>query len=587
MSLTGTLLAGVAGLKAQTNAMAVISDNIANLNTVGYKKSDATFSTLVVNSAATTTYSPGGVVSGRFALIDNQGTLQASNRPLDVAITGNGFLTVTDATTNGNQLYTRAGSFSQDAQGHLVNTNGMFLEGWALTQSGAIANVNQIQLVSVGTTNGVAVDTKNVSLGANLDATQSVLTPGAVTQTVNMSGFATPPVDENTDLLATGVTGFTAGDQFTMSVAGVTTTFSLVTGAPATATQFNSLASLKTAITTAYPTQTVTISGAGTSSARLNVSSPYSATFTDTVGGSTAVLFGASPTTTAGTYVVGDMQSGTNTPQKTLDIQIFDALGTAHTVTLGLNRVATNAWSYELYTTIAGTTFTQAASDSQIAGAATGRGLLSAGTITFNGDGSLNAVTATPPVAGPALLPSGSNNQALYAGTPVVPASIAIPWANGANSSSTLFNLGTSSLTDGLSQFASSYNVAFTNQDGSAVGLRTGITIDKNGFVIASFSNGATQKIFQVPITTFANPNALQAQNGNTYSQTNGSGSFNWRIANTGGAGIIAPSSLESSNADLGDEFSNMIITQRAYSANAKTITTADQMSQELLAIIR
>src|SRR5581483_10558280 len=174
MSLTGTLLAGVAGLKAQTNAMAVISDNIANLNTIGYKKSDATFSTLVVNSAASTTYSPGGVISGRFALIDNQGTLQASNRPLDVAITGNGFFTVTDSTSNGNQLYTRAGSFTEDAQGHLVNTNGMFLQGWALNQAGAIVNVNALSLVSVGTLNGVAVDTGNVSMGANLDSTQTV-----------------------------------------------------------------------------------------------------------------------------------------------------------------------------------------------------------------------------------------------------------------------------------------------------------------------------------------------------------------------------------------------------------------------------
>jgi flagellar hook protein FlgE len=583
MSLTGTLLAGVAGLKAQTNAMAVISDNIANLNTVGYKKSDATFSTLVVNSAATTTYSPGGVVSGRFALVDNQGTLQASNRPLDIAITGNGFLAVTDATTNGNQLYTRAGSFSQDAQGHLVNTNGMFLEGWALDQAGAIANVNQIGLVSVGTTNGVAVDTKNVSLGANLDATQALLSPataGSTVSTTDLSGAGL--VDENTDLTASGLNLIANGDDFTVTIGGVSTTVTI----PA-AGSF-SLSDLETALKTAFPQETITLSNAGTATAALTFQSPYATTFADGgVGTDVSTLFGVAgaTTTTTGTYAIGDMQSGANTPQKTLDIQIFDALGTAHTVTLGLNRVATNTWSYELYSSIPGVTYTQAGSDGEISGAATGRGLLSAGTITFNGDGSLNAVTATPSVAG--TLPSGLNNQALYSGSPVAPSAIAINWANGSNASSTTFNLGTNALTDGMSQFASSYNVAFTNQDGSAVGLRTGITIDKDGFVIASFSNGATQKIFQVPITTFADPNVLQAQNGNTYSQTNGSGTFNWRIANTGGAGIIAPSSLESSNADLGDEFSSMIITQRAYSANAKTITTADEMEQELLGIIR
>ena len=97
----------------------------------------------------------------------------------------------------------------------------------------------------------------------------------------------------------------------------------------------------------------------------------------------------------------------------------------------------------------------------------------------------------------------------------------------------------------------------------------------------------ATQRIFQVPITTFADPTALQARNGNSFAQTVASGSFNWRIANTGGAGRVEPSSLESSNADLGDEFSSMIVTQRAYSANAKTISTADEMLEELLRIKR
>jgi flagellar hook protein FlgE len=284
------------------------------------------------------------------------------------------------------------------------------------------------------------------------------------------------------------------------------------------------------------------------------------------------------------------MQSGTVSPDFSRQIQIFDALGTAHDVTLAVSRTGTNTWVYELYSSLPNATYTQTGSDSEISGTATGRGLLSAGAIKFNGDGSLNSMTAFPPSSGTATLPSGLANQDIYSSGS--PAAITINWANGANSSSTTFDFGTpgasgTGLTDGLSQFASNYNVAFINQDGSAVGLRTGITIDKDGFVIASFSNGATQKIFQVPITTFANPNALQAQNGNTFSQTNGSGSFNWRIAGTGGAGIVAPSSLESSNADLGDEFSNMIVTQRAYSANAKTITTADQMMQELLQVIR
>lgn len=468
MSLTGTLLSGVAGLKAQTNAMAILSDNISNINTIGYKKSLATFSTLVVNSAASTTYSPGGVKSGRFALIDNQGVLQASNRPLDVAVSGNGFFAVnSDGDGSGESLYTRAGQFHEDNQGRLVNSAGMFLMGWTLDQNGAINNINQIDVVSVGTLNGVAVDTTEVSVGANIDSTQ-------------------------------------------------TASASLIGAYDSTA---------------AYP----------------------------------------------GTGEIDALATSTS-PQFRRAIQVFDSLGTAHNLSMSFEKIdptsAVNAWGFVLHAE----TTTEV---TDIAGSTAGNGVLGYGLMTFNGDGSLASIDS-----------GGSMPTAFYTTATGVPQAVNIPWTNGAVASDITFNFGTpgavgTGLTDGITQFASDYNVAFINQNGSAVGLRTGVSIDKDGFVLASFSNGATQKIYQVPITTFADPTALQARNGNAFAQTVNSGSFNWRIANTGGAGRIEPSSLESSNADLGDEFSNMIVTQRAYSANAKTISTADEMLEELLRIKR
>jgi flagellar hook protein FlgE len=491
MSLTGTLLSGVAGLKAQTNAMAILSDNISNINTIGYKKSLATFSTLVVNSAASTTYSPGGVKSGRFALIDNQGVLQASNRPLDIAISGNGFITVnSDGSGTGESLYTRAGQFHEDNQGRLVNSAGMYLMGWALDQNGAITNINQIEVASVGTLNGVAVDTTDVSIGANLDSTE---TAGTSTEAI-----------------------------------------------------FNSTASTTTA-GAGYP-------GAGE---------------IDTLATATSPSFRRA-------------------------IQVFDSLGTAHNLSMTFDKLtgSANAWGFVLH----------AETPSEVedilgvtsSGAAGENGVLGFGTLIFNGDGSLASVDSF----------GGSLNAALNATSPQqgfyttpdpstgTPQGIPISWTNGAAASVINFDFGTpgaigTGLTDGITQFASDYNVAFINQNGSAVGLRTGVSIDKDGFVVASFSNGATQKIYQIPITTFADPTALESRNGNAFAQTVASGSFNWRIANTGGAGRIEPSSLESSNADLGDEFSNMIVTQRAYSANAKTISTADEMLEELLRIKR
>jgi flagellar hook protein FlgE len=467
MSLTGTLLSGVAGLKAQTNAMAILSDNISNINTIGYKKSLATFSTLVVNSAASTTYSPGGVKSGRFALIDNQGVLQASNRPLDVAVSGNGFFAVnTDGDGSGESLYTRAGQFHEDNQGRLVNSAGMFLMGWALDQNGAIANVNQIEVASVGTLNGVAVDTTEMSIGANIDSQETAST-------------------------------------------GILTT-------------------------------------------------DYDSAAAYALGG-----------------VVDDLAANTSPPFRRA-LQVFDSLGTAHNLTLTMEKldVTANSWGFVLHAETPGEVV-------DLLGSSTDNGVLGYGVMTFNGDGSLASVES-----------GATMGTSFYTNTTGTPQAINIQWTNGAVSSDIEFNFGTPGtvgvgLTDGMTQFASDYNVAFINQNGSAVGLRTGVSIDKDGFVLASFSNGATQKIYQVPITTFADPTALESRNGNAFAQTVGSGSFNWRIANTGGAGRIEPSSLESSNADLGDEFSNMIVTQRAYSANAKTISTADEMLEELLRIKR
>ena len=105
--------------------------------------------------------------------------------------------------------------------------------------------------------------------------------------------------------------------------------------------------------------------------------------------------------------------------------------------------------------------------------------------------------------------------------------------------------------------------------------------------MIASFTNGATQKIYKLPIATFANPLALDPRTGNVYAQTTASGEFNLRDAGRGGAGTVSPSSLEGANVDLAEEFTKMIVTQRAYSANARVITTTDEMLDELIRISR
>src|SRR5690606_40411400 len=112
-------------------------------------------------------------------------------------------------------------------------------------------------------------------------------------------------------------------------------------------------------------------------------------------------------------------------------------------------------------------------------------------------------------------------------------------------------------------------------------GSSSGVSIDKDGIVTAFFDNGSRKKIYKLPLATFNNPNGLQARTGNAYAQTAESGEYLLLQANTAGAGKVASNALEASNVDLAEEVTNMIITQRAYSANARIITTSDEMLED------
>src|SRR5690606_16767331 len=109
----------------------------------------------------------------------------------------------------------------------------------------------------------------------------------------------------------------------------------------------------------------------------------------------------------------------------------------------------------------------------------------------------------------------------------------------------------------------------------------------EDGFVIASYNNGVSQRIGQVALATFPNPNALESVSGTAWGLSTDSGTFNLKVPGTGGSGKLAPFTLEASTVDLSSEFTNLITTQRAYSASSKIITTADGMLEQLLTIKR
>jgi flagellar hook protein FlgE len=419
MSIYGAMFAGVSGLAAQSNALGMISDNIANVNTVGYKGTSARFSTLVTQAATQTTHTPGGVMSSPYSFITRQGLLQGSASGTDLAVAGQGFFVVNESATPGfgdDFYFTRAGSFNPDQNGNLVNAAGYFLQGFDLrttTPPPSSSTFTGLETVNISNLSGSAAASTAISLGVNLPST-----------------------------------------------AAVADSFSVTT-------------------------------------------------------------------------------------------QVFDSLGNAHDMDITFTKTAVNTWSW-------------AASNPTLDGGATSSGVASgSGDIVFDTDG-------TPLVFSPAA-----------------PTVTLTSFTTGAGNATITLDLGTLAGTDGLTQFAGNFTISNIDQDGVRFGNYTGITISEDGIVTALFDNGQRQDIFQLPLGMFRNPNGLEAKSGNVYLETDRSGNFQLNLAGNGGAGDIAPAALESSTVDLAEEFTKMIITQRAYSANTKVITTAEDMLEELIRVKR
>jgi flagellar hook protein FlgE len=230
MSLYGALYSGVSGLKGQSNKIGIISDNISNVNTVGYKGNRGGFESLVTSSASESQFSPGGVIGANQQLVNKQGLLQSTDSATDIAISGDGFFVVNQQADGAGQVYyTRAGSFTQDATGNFRNAAGFFLQAWPLDREGRLpgetgnlntnssANLTSLTTVNVTNLTGVAAATSTVSIGANLNSAQTAY-PGA-------EGTAQPdPFHTENDgvaakdiLVPGGVNSLTRGDRMTVS----------------------------------------------------------------------------------------------------------------------------------------------------------------------------------------------------------------------------------------------------------------------------------------------------------------------------------------------------------------------------------
>ena len=164
MSINSALLAGVSGLTANSAALAAISQNIANVNTVGYKRTAGEFQTVINSQSQGAGYSAGGVLSTARHFTSQNGQLQRTTSATDLGIAGQGFFVVTERPENiqitDSRLFTRAGAFSVDNLGYLKNTAGLYLQGWPVDAEGNIAtdpsDLNRLRTINVGSVGGTA-----------------------------------------------------------------------------------------------------------------------------------------------------------------------------------------------------------------------------------------------------------------------------------------------------------------------------------------------------------------------------------------------------------------------------------------------
>jgi flagellar hook protein FlgE len=236
------------------------------------------------------------------------------------------------------------------------------------------------------------------------------------------------------------------------------------------------------------------------------------------------------------------------TPYST-PVTIFDSLGQSHQATVSYAKTGTNTWSYSV--------------DLPAGDYAPGTATNNTGTLTFDSSGNL-------------VSPTGSVNNITFPGL-----------TDGASDLSFNWNLNNSSGTPTISQLASASSNTANIQDGFTSGVYKSFVVDSSGVMTAQFSNGRTSTIGQIAVATVANTAGLTASGGNNFSTTAASGLATVGVAGAGGRGTLDDGALEQSNVNISTEFSNLIVAQRAFEANSKTVTTFDTISQDVLAMVR
>lgn len=514
----------VTGLRGHQQKLDVIGNNIANVNTVAFKKSQARFEDLLSQTiqGATAPLTRGGINPSQVGMgmrvssivdIHFQGAITNTDRETDLAIEGEGFFIVSDGSR---VYYTRDGSFGRDAAGELVNANGLKLMGWR-------DDADELEPMHIPLGERmVARPSQNLGFAGNLDArSYRAATAGSATGTVTLTDAAINAL-----------------------VNPLTVTFEVDGGAVQTMTITNlEMAAItnQAQLLAAINAGTGVAAWAGLAGAVASFDSDNNLSITSGTTGDTstvllggadyAQLFGASPSYSDGLAEVAD--------QYTYEYYVYDSLGRRYAVDYTFTPQGGNTWSYALSVSDEGGT------DVPVATGATG-------TLVYTPLGALNI--------------AASNIPDVTFTPPPLAATLVIDQQ---------FEMTT--------QLAGTNSLLVREQDGYAAGELVAFYISRTGSIVGTYTNGMVEELGQIGMAFFSNPEGLIKEGGNLFMETANSGEVRIGLPGTEGRGLISSSALEMSNTDLAFEFTELITTSRAFQANTRVVTTSDEVLVEVI----
>ncbi len=543
MPLLNSLFSGVSGLRNHQYMMDVISNNISNVNTIGYKGSRITFSDTfnrILRYGSNPTNTTGGINSFQIGLgmrintVDrtwNQGTFEGTGITTDLALQGSGLFILEN---NGEKFFTRAGSFIFDAEGRLVNPqNGGIVQG-KVAKDGIIPPGNYLENIKIDSNMRLpAVVTSQISWGGNLNSASSLTRSENYLQTGNINSAL--------------AIGESVTDQNTIyDENGNSYTF-IVTYTKTGADTYNMQYRLRNSngSTVLGPTTVPVVFNPTTGAlATVNGNPPAVIQIQDTTLG---INFNFNMTQITQNNATSTVASTVDSNRKptiiTGSVTIFDSLGNPHILTLKFTKVGNNNWRWS-------------ASVPESSGTLSGN----SGSITFNTDGSINVIIPNPPVL--TFNPTG-----------------------GASSQNVTLNFGEGF--DGITQTSASSVVSALSQNGSASASLSNLNIDKYGHIIGVFSNGQSRKLAQIMLAIFPNVNGLLSVGENLFTVSANTGEALVAEPGESSGTTIQSGALEQSNVDLSEEFTRMIVSQRGFQASARVVTVSDSLLQEITNLVR